>query len=244
MADRLMRIWVAGVLLAAILVAAGPVMASGTGDDGAADMPSEASLIAAWEDIQKNDPKTTTFEKKGEGEYHFATERFPYDGRLNVLNITIEALPGSVMGESYYGVIEVELTDLPEDFFRKYAYSYSSWQKNNYLYYDANKGQWRTTTQWSATLAEEFDAGHAYGGGNNPYQMLFWLVALAVLLVVALLGIRQVRRAMTQQQTALDGQARALEMMEKSHEMAAENLKIQKENTKILKSILKSLEGS
>lgn len=227
---------VAVLAAALVLFAAQAIAAEGT------KPPSEDSLISAWEDIQTNDPKTLIFEKTGDGTYHFATERFPYDGGLNVLNVTIEALPGTVMGESYYGVIEVELTDLPEDFFSKYAYSHSAWQKNNYLYFNADKGEWSTTTQWSATLAEEYDTGHGYAYAYGQYQSVFWLGALVVLLIVVWLGLRQVRTAMAQQQTALDGQTRALEMMEKSQKMAEENLNIQKENAKLLKSILNALE--
>lgn len=232
---------VTGFLAAAMMLAVFVLCAVNPAAAQETAMPSEASLIAAWEDIQKNDSKTVTFEKTGEGTYRFATERFPYEGGLNVLNITIEPLSGSVMGESYYGVIEVELTDLPEDFFRKYAYSYSAWQKNNYLYYNAEDASWGTSTQWSETLAEEYDSGHVYGYG--AYQSVFWLGALVVLLIVVLLGLRQIRKAMAQQQTALAGQDKALEMMAQSQEMARESLKIQKENTKILKAILKALEG-
>src|SRR5215212_5458490 len=54
-----------------------------------AAQPSQASLVKAWEEVQREDPETVLFEKTGEGSYKFKTKRFPFDGELKLLKATL-----------------------------------------------------------------------------------------------------------------------------------------------------------
>ena len=98
-------------------------------------LPSEESLIKAWEGFQKEDPKTIIFEKISKNHYRFKTERFPFDGELKILNLTVDEQTSSFEGGFVLGVVEVELINLPKDFLEKYSYSYSAWIQDNILYY-------------------------------------------------------------------------------------------------------------
>src|SRR5215204_7611719 len=60
------------------------------GADARAQQPTQASLIRAWEQVQKDDPEAVTFEKVGERNYKFKTNRFPFDGELKVLKATVK----------------------------------------------------------------------------------------------------------------------------------------------------------
>jgi len=104
--------------------------------------PTEKSLITAWENQQRNDPNTLVFEEISPNTYRFKTERFPFDGELQILNVTIDEQIFGFEGSVIMGIVEPELLDLPEDFSKKYSYSYSSWIQNNILYYDKEEEKW------------------------------------------------------------------------------------------------------
>jgi hypothetical protein len=116
----------------------------------AIEKPDEASLIKAWEEIQKTDPNTVTFEKIEDGLYKYKTKFFPFDGKLKIYDATIdnEEINGFNMGE-----LVVELIKAPNNFYEKYRLKYSIWGRNNTLYYDKKAGRWLSPQEYRSFLA-------------------------------------------------------------------------------------------
>ena len=112
----------------------------------AAAAPSQETLLAAWEAAQKADPKTKVFEKIEPRLYRFSTTRFPYEGKLRVVNVNIEPVSGD--GEfPFEGVIEIELDGATEGFEKRYELSYGHWRLSHRLVFHAGSGQWYTRAQ-------------------------------------------------------------------------------------------------
>jgi hypothetical protein len=123
--------------------------------------PTETSFVRAWEDVQKGDPETVTFEKVGERRYRFKTERFPFDGELRVLKATVDESAGAY-GEdeggllmSATGVVEYELIGLSDEVRKKYEHSFSLWERNNRLFFDRERGEWLSSGQYVARMSEK-----------------------------------------------------------------------------------------
>lgn len=114
--------------------------------------PTQASLIKAWEQVQKDDPETDTFEKVGERSYRFKTHRFPFDGELKVLKAT--ANESEYSDEAWAsGVIEYDLVGLSEEVEKKYEHSFANWQATNTLYFDREGKNWLSYDEYVARLS-------------------------------------------------------------------------------------------
>ena len=195
--------------------------------------PREETLIKTWEAIQKSDPKTVIFEKLEENTYKFKTERFPFDGILKVLNVSIE----DRMSDSEYGyimgVVEIELVDSPRDFMEKYSYSYSMWAQNNMLYYDKETEKWLSNKDYYAKSQERLP---------KPPRMFFWnilsygpIVILIVFVVFSLIVINNLQKKNRKYMDfAEDSTKKSLELIQKS-------LVLGEESNRVLKEILEEL---
>jgi len=195
--------------------------------------PREKTLVETWEAIQKSDPKTVVFEKLEENTYKFRTERFPFDGILRVLNVSID----DRMSDSEYGyimgVVEVELVDLPRDFMEKYSYSYSMWAQNNMLYYDKETKKWLSNKDYYAKSQERLP---------KPPRMFFWnilsygpIIILIVFVVFSLIVINNLQKKNRKYMDfAEDSTKKSLELIQKS-------LVLGEESNRVLKEILEEL---
>ena len=123
---------------------------------------SQAGLVKAWEEVQRNDPETVTFEKTGEGRYKFKTDRFPFEGELKILKANVNDYSygdeddDSPAANFVTGVIEYELVGLPEDVSKKYAHSIESWEGNNTLYFDKEVGAWLSPDEQRVKMRERY----------------------------------------------------------------------------------------
>ena len=205
--------------------------------------PDKAGLIAFWEADQKNDPHVSLFEKtKDAGVYNFATDFFPYKGRLRLLNAVVTKSGESYLDGLYTGIVEVELMDAPVDFLKKYAASYGAWVQQNYFYYDSKKAVWFPVSEWSSHSADLYKSEVPTGQGCRLKaaldQALFtWLPVVLLLLVLAL----AVRVARKQNRKVWDSHEKVLEGQRKSLAMAEENLALQREHTQLLRDIASAL---
>ena len=96
--------------------------------------PTRENLLAAWEASQREDPQTLVFEKLDDGRYRFATERFPFDGTVRVLNLVIDDRSLSYDAVGVMGIVEADFEDVDDEFRRQYAYSIGLWHTANTLY--------------------------------------------------------------------------------------------------------------
>ncbi|MBN1693978.1 hypothetical protein JW879_01075 [candidate division WOR-3 bacterium] len=192
-------------------------------------IPTEESLIKAWEGFQKSDPKTLAFEKLSENRYHFKTERFPFDGELKILNVTVDKQTSSFEGGFILGVVEVELANLPKDFLEKYSYSYSAWIQDNILYYDTEEEKWLSDEEYYSRMREKIPTSLFLDILN--YLPFLFLLFIIFILIIAFNVQKKNKRYLNY---AHDLSEKQMQIIEKSHKLA------QKSN-KLLSEILKEL---
>ena len=116
----------------------------------------EESFIEAWEAIQKNDSQTLVFEKIADKHYKFKTKKLPFDGELKILNVIIDDRASEYTEDFTFGVVEVELLNLPEDYLKKHPYSYSMWQQNNTLYFNKKIQKWQNHRERFSKMRKKF----------------------------------------------------------------------------------------
>ncbi len=191
--------------------------------------PTEESLLSAWEDFQKNDSKTLVFKKLSSDRYRFKTDRFPFNGELRVLNLTIDEQVSGFEGGFIMGIVEVELLDLPEDFLDKYSYSYSSWIQNNVLYYDKENEEWLSAKDYYAKAREKIPSGFFMDILN--YLPFLFLIFIVVIFIIVFNVQKKNKRYLD---FARDLSLKEAEFVEKTYKLA------QKSN-KLLSEILKEL---
>lgn len=195
--------------------------------------PTEESLIETWESFQKNDPKTLIFEKLPNDRYRFKTERFPFDGELKILNVTVDEQTSSFEGGFILGVIEVELLDLPEDFLEKYSYSYSSWIQDNILYFDKEEEKWLSDEEYYGKMRGKVQPGFFFDILNYlPFLFLFLVVAILLIAI----NVQQKNKKYLKH--AYDLSEKQMKLIEKSHNLAQESNKLL---SKIMTEFLKEL---
>lgn len=216
----------AGIAVIVLVTVAAGVLAAG---------PDRGSLLAAWEESVRTDPQTTRFERLDDGRYAFATERFPFEGQLEVIEVVVDdrSLEGP-MGTAV-GQVVVELEGVDEGFRQRHATSIGLWQSGSSLVWDADEARWIGGDEWSRRVQDRF--GWSWAGWLSG---AFWIVVLVILVVV--LGFlsrratRQMKRAMEAQDQALSDQRRALDMN-------LEALELTRESNRLLAAILAELRG-
>ncbi|HVF43535.1 MAG TPA: hypothetical protein VM936_11015 [Pyrinomonadaceae bacterium] len=182
------------LLCALILIALSHAAALGA-------QPTQAALVKAWEEVQRDDPETVVFEKSGEGSYKFKTKRFPFDGELKLLKATVSdfSYGGGGDDEDYdvpagyvMGVIEYDLVGLSEDVVKKYEHSYSGWRTNNTLYFDRQGGEWLSLEKYRAKMAadaKKTTEAYELKEKSKKTSSLWLTVAVNVLPLLLLVGL-------------------------------------------------------
>lgn len=217
----------------------------------AAQPPSRASLVAFWETTVENDPHVQLFEKtKEEGVYGFQTDFFPYKGKLKLLNAAVSEYDSQYYQGVYRGIIEVELPDADDDFFKKYARSYGAWAEDLNYYYNPKKGIWFKAGDWDANVADLYTASGA-PSSQTCAATGFWVknsgtfipIGVFVIVIAALLAFarKQNKRIWANHAKALEEQQRGLKMVEESQRIAKESLKLQETQTQLLAEIATSV---
>ncbi len=224
MTDFLKRAAIVGILLTWILPALG------YGD------PMRESLLTAWENAQRSDRNTVVFEKLEEGRYRFQTERFPFDGEIRVNSVYIDDTAASYEEGAVFGVVEVELLDADDEFFRKYRQSYGYWMSGNTLYLDEATGGWLTSREWSENRMQGFGCGSGWLSWFASYYWLFFLLILVVFLFFIGRGARkQMKTAVAAQDKALSEQERAIKLTEHELELTEDTNRVLHEILGVLK---------
>lgn len=205
----------------------------------AAEKPTEAGLIRAWEASQKSDPETIVLEKRAEGSYRFATKRFPFDGELKLLKATIEDT--SAARDFVPGVVEVELVGLPEKVLKDYARSYAYWQTGNMLYYDSAARRWLS--------AKEFRAAALKRAGVSFWRTSLWswlpglLFILILVIIIGMLGRAQQKQKQYAKriERSFDISERMLAMSEKNAQAVEKSLQLTEDSNRVLKELLEEV---
>lgn len=179
----------------------------------AASAPTEESLVAAWEELQRADPKVQLLEPVGEREYRFETTHFPYEGRLVLTEVVVDDM-ATGLGLEATGFIQAKLPDAADDLLMDHSYAYSLWQRHNTLYWNAEDSRWLGWDEQQALWEES-----AESMGWWTYIDWFWIAFLVVIVVVLSFTTRKANRrleeSMAMQEEAMAGQRKAMEMMER-----------------------------
>jgi hypothetical protein len=195
----------------------------------------EAGLLAAWEQAQRSDSKTTRFEKLKDREYRFATSRFPFDGQLVVRNLVIDDFPQVETEGISTGTVEVELQGVTQDFYRTFGVSYARWNQSNTLYWNAKLGQWLSPERYFLKVRENLPVART----TWPFFFGFgWTGLLLVLIVVVLVSVW---RSFSRMKVISERSERTLKLSERNSQIAERNLQLQEENAKVFREILEQL---
>lgn len=203
--------------------------------------PTEESLIQAWEAIQKKDPQIATFEKIEERRYKFKTKRFPFDGELNVLNVSIDEF--NAFGEEgcTMGVVEVELVGLPDDFMTKYAYSYSTWSQNNCLYYDDKTGKWLSSKEYFAKTVEKLKKREPLSEAlQNISEYVPYITIIMVVTAFLIITLKKNQGYIDEYRKYMNESKKYAEV---SLEIAKKSAETAEDNNRLLKEILEALKS-
>jgi hypothetical protein len=192
--------------------------------------PSRESLLAAWEALQRDDPQTLQFEKIEGGRYRYATERFPFDGTVRVLNLVIDDRMLDYGTGGVMGVVEVDLEEVSDEFRRQYGYSIGLWLGANTLYFDNETGEWVSASDWQSSMVEQYSDVGSYA----RYWDYLWLLLLAVMV---LLVLWLSRRAARQLKIATAAQDKALAEQERAIRLTEEAIEISRDSNRVLKEI-------
>lgn len=119
------------------------------GTDARADADRE-SLISAWEAHIAALPSTSAFEKTGDGTYQLTDTDLPYEGELLLRGALVKS-SGVPEGSpfTHMGMLEIELTDLPEERLASQLYYYWIADKQM-LYYSADRKTWVSQADYTA----------------------------------------------------------------------------------------------
>jgi hypothetical protein len=201
----------------------------------------EAGLIAAWEQEQRSDPTTITFERTKDRQYNFSTKRFPFDGELLVRNVVIEDYPGVDTGGMSTGTVEVELQSVNDDFHRTFATSYAKWSMGNTLYWDSKAQHWLTSEQYFQQVRERI-----------PKQMVWpalfsfgWLGILLVIFGGLFFSLwrnnKRIRVISQRSERSLQISERNGQLAERNSQIFEQSLKLQEQNAQLFQEMLEQL---
>jgi uncharacterized membrane protein len=203
----------------------------------AEQLPTEESLIAAWEEIQKNHPNNSKFEKIKDKEYKIKNNKIPFEGILKINSADIEDV---MMGNNDYlmGVVEAELVGLSSDFIEKNSRRYYIWARNNNLYYDRNAKKWINMQEFQKALTEKQDKMFGFFSFVSNY---FLIIVLVIFIIFIVYFSRKQKKVIN---TSMEQQAQAMAQVKKSLEMGEKSLELNQETNEILKGILDELKKS
>ena len=207
----------------------------------AAEKPTEDSLIKAWEELQKSDLNTVTFEKIADRRYKFKTKLFPFDGELRINDATIENIEMGPYNNGFIsGPLDIELVGLPKDVPQKYSRKYSVWARNNTLYYDKKVGKWLSLQEFQGAMAEITRERSKASGLSSNYV---YIAAIAAILLVLAIFIYFIQRTGQAVKSSLQRQADAIAQVERSIQLNEKDMQLGEETNKILKEILEVLKS-
>lgn len=203
----------------------------------------EEAFLQAWESTQKNDPKTVVFEKKSPRLYRFKTTRFPFDGELKVLNVTVNEGFGDdadLPAVGKYGFAEVELVGWSKEDTIRYAQSYALWTQTHTLYHDAKGNRWLPTVEYFKSVRNNAGGAVRRSGWAtaSTYLNYLWILLLVYFMGVLFVSGKRVRRNFKQIEESIQLSRRSVALQE---EAVPKQRALLEETNRLLKEILESL---
>lgn len=101
-------------------------------------------MIEHWERQIGEDPLTNTFEPVSDRRYRFSTQRFPFNGDIQLLRAVVIDEPATYYGGTVNGYIEIQLLDTDDDFYRQFSNSYYQWTSGFTFYFNPTTNEWQS----------------------------------------------------------------------------------------------------
>jgi hypothetical protein len=199
--------------------------------------PTGDSLIQAWENVQKKDPKVVVFEKLEDKHYKFKTDYFPYDGELLVKGVIMDDVGTRQETDYIFGKVHVELVGLPTNFLQQYSYNYSVWSRNNALFYNNKTHKWVSSKEFQNAMADRVTRMRGSPWGLDDLLMI---VALILCSIAVFYVLRKNRKYM---ETAFQKQDEGLARYETAIQLSEKGVQLTEETNKLLKEILDILKS-
>jgi hypothetical protein len=191
-----------------------------------AEGPTREGLVAAWEANLRADSQTTRLEAIGGGRYAFATERFPFDGTLEIVEVVIDDRSADAPFGMVVGHVAVELIGVDDDFRKRHATSLGLWHGAHVLYWSEDESSWIDARTWGAQVQDEYGGWSWFGWLSSGLWIILLLVMIVVLWWLSRRAGRQMKQAMAQQQHALEQQDKAVRMQEEMFELAQDSNRV------------------
>ena len=216
----------------------------------AAAEPTRESLLAAWEEHIRALPGTSSFEKTGDDTYRYVDSDLPYDGELKVRGALVRSSesPGFETDYTHLGMVEFELTDLPEERLASQVYYYWLTDRQT-LHYHAGRQQWLDTAAYRDSFSDLYADAPSFGVLTFMVNYGIW-VLLALVLIFAFITIgRQTKKAQALMDDSVSLNERGRENLDRAEKMqdevlaiARETRDLQAENNELLRKMLESLQ--
>lgn len=185
----------------------------------------EDELIKAWEQLQKSDPATLTFEKIEARRYKLKTSLFPFDGEVKILNVFVDDRLAEFEEGAVTGTVECELVGINDEFRRKFFRSMAAWEGNNTLFWDKDAKKWISSREYyvrARARASELQCSVGTVASSMPSIILLAALAVALLLVFW-------------------AAARSRKQIKTVHDQTERTLKLAEDNNRLFREILAEL---
>ena len=206
------------------------------------------SLIEAWEVHIASLPSTEKFEKTGEGTYYLVDTDLPYDGEL-ILQGALARSSGMPDDSSFshMGMLEIELTEMPEERLASQLYYY--WIADKVmLYYSTKSDTWVSQADYTAEFAGDYGIDSSLSFMSFMMRYGIWILLIALVIFVFRGAGKQMKknRALMDETEAINAKARenvdrAQSMQDEVLAITRQSLELQAENNATLKKILDAL---
>lgn len=107
------------------------------------DPTSEAALIAHWENQIEDDPLTLHFKRLKDKRYRFSTERFPFEGDVQILSVGFNRADVDAFGRALYATITVQPLDTESTFIGEHSMAYYQWTAEHSYYFNPDINRWQ-----------------------------------------------------------------------------------------------------
>jgi hypothetical protein len=188
------------------------------------------SLIEAWEAHVASLPGTVEFEALGEGTYRLQDTDLPYEGNLSVVGALVRhsESPGFDTGFTHFGMVEFELTELPEE--RLSSQSYYYWLADRQtLHYSGTENRWMSPLAYQSAISEQYTPDVSFGALGFMLNYGIWIPLILLIVFVFVAVHRQTKKTRSLMDQTESINQRASDNLDRSERLQDEVLTISRE---------------
>lgn len=211
--------------------------------------PDRDSLVEAWEAHIAARPSTILFEPVGDGVYRLEDSDLPYEGELKVVGVLVRSADtaGYDTGFNYLGMVDFQLSDMPQDRMSSQVYYYWLSDRQS-LHYSEAEQRWVDTADYQASISDIYSSSSSFGALSFMLNYGIWVIIIG-LLVFAFLAIgKQAKKARSLMDETSEINQKARENIERAEGLqdevlaiARETRDLQSESNALLKQVLDAL---